>query len=51
MHTQSNPTHTHAASQPRPVAAPVVRPATYINDKPMGFTRRELRRLVAEMIG
>ena len=32
------------------VATKIVRPATS-NDRPMGFSRRELRRLVADMIG
>ncbi len=51
MHTQSNPTLAHGSAHTRSTATPIVRPASYLNDKPMGFTRRELRRLVAEMIG
>lgn len=32
------------------VTTKIARPAT-VNDRPMGFSRRELRRLVADMIG
>ncbi len=45
-HIQAHTRHT-----PRPVTA---RPASGVSfpvDRPMGFSRNELRRLVAEMIG
>jgi len=32
------------------VAPQIIRPSTQ-NERPLGFTRRELRRLVADMIG
>lgn len=52
MHTQAiHPLKAHTPSHPRPLAAPVTLPASAPDDRPMGFTRRELRRLVAEMIG
>jgi hypothetical protein len=50
---QSYPIH-HALTPVRPdlhlVATKMARPAAS-NDRPMGFSRRELRRLVADMIG
>ncbi len=50
---QSYPIHpTQAPVRPdlHLVATKITRPS-HTNDRPMGFSRRELRRLVADMIG
>jgi hypothetical protein len=47
---QNHPPPAPTRAHQNVVTTKIIRPATP-NDRPMGFSRRELRRLVADMIG